>query len=74
MRPTCRRYRLLLAEIHHRAGDSPAEERVRADAMGKPDDFDLYAPALVLPEAEAHLMEVLKPNDAWIANSSSASL
>ena len=64
LRPSCQRYWRLLAEIHRRSGDAPAEERARASAGRIPDDFDLYAPALVLPKASASLMATLAPHSA----------
>ncbi len=71
MRPACRRYRLLLAEIHRQVGDGPAEEQARAAAADTPDDFDLYAPELVLPKAKAHLMVILGPSRSGMTDSPS---
>lgn len=64
MRPACRRYRLLLAEIYRRTGDSLAEEKTRAVAVENADELDLYAPALAVPASAADLMEILSPTHA----------
>ena len=59
LRPGCKLYWRLLAEIYRRVGDGPAEERARSAEADLPDEFDIYAPALVLPKADANLMVVL---------------
>ncbi len=64
LRPTCRTYWLLLAEIHRRAGDGPAEERARATAVSMADEPDLLAPELSLPDNERGLMARLAPATA----------